>query len=206
MILIGQFDSPFVRRVGIALKLYGAAFEHRPWSTFGDADQIAPYNPLRRVPTLVLDDGAVLVETLAILDWLDETAGPTRALLPRTGPQRRDQLQICALAGGLCDKAVALIYERALHEATSQTWIERCRDQVRDALATLETRRGAGAFIWGDGPGHADIALACALRFVTDAHPGLFDPQNYPALARHLNACEALPVFGEISQPFIPPA
>ena len=54
MILIGQYDSPFVRRVGIALRLYGMPFEHRPWSTFGDADWIAPINPLRRVPTLVL--------------------------------------------------------------------------------------------------------------------------------------------------------
>jgi glutathione S-transferase len=55
MFLIGQYDSPFVRRVAIALRLYGLPFEHRPWSTFGDADKIAPYNPLRRVPTLVLD-------------------------------------------------------------------------------------------------------------------------------------------------------
>ena len=57
MILIGQYDSPFVRRVAIAMRLYGVAFEHRPWSTFGDGDKIAPHNPLRRVPTLVLDSG-----------------------------------------------------------------------------------------------------------------------------------------------------
>ena len=50
-------------RVAIALRLYGYAYEHRPWSTFGDADRIAPLNPLRRVPTLVLDDGEVLIES-----------------------------------------------------------------------------------------------------------------------------------------------
>ena len=71
MILIGQFDSPFVRRVAIAMRLYGIAFEHKPWSTFGDADKIAPYNPLRRVPTLVLDDGEALIESAMILDYLD---------------------------------------------------------------------------------------------------------------------------------------
>ena len=54
MILIGQYDSPFVRRVAIAMRLYGLAYEHRPWSTFGDADKLAAFNPLRRVPTLVL--------------------------------------------------------------------------------------------------------------------------------------------------------
>ena len=72
MILIGQYNSPFVRRVAIALRLYGIAYEHRPWSTFGDAERIAPFNPLRRVPTLVLDDGEALIESGAILDYLDE--------------------------------------------------------------------------------------------------------------------------------------
>src|SRR5438477_707985 len=85
MILIGQYDSPFVRRVAIALRLYGLAFEHRPWSTFGDADKIAPYNPLRRVPTLVLDDGEALIESTIILDYLDELVGEAKAMLPRGG-------------------------------------------------------------------------------------------------------------------------
>jgi glutathione S-transferase len=78
MILIGQYDSPFVRRVAIALDLYGHVFEPRPWSTFGDGDKIAPYNPLRRVPTLVLDDGEALIESTAILDTLDELADRKR--------------------------------------------------------------------------------------------------------------------------------
>src|SRR5258708_15668837 len=61
MILIGQYDSPFVRRVAIALRLYGLPFEHRPWSTFGDGDKIAPFNPLRRVPPPVPRRGAALL-------------------------------------------------------------------------------------------------------------------------------------------------
>ena len=71
MILIGQYDSPFVRRVGIALTLYGMAFEHRPWSSFGDADRLRAFNPLTRVPTLVLDDGFVLIDSHLMLDYLD---------------------------------------------------------------------------------------------------------------------------------------
>jgi len=90
MILIGQYDSPFVRRVGIALGTYGLAFEHRPWSVWGDAEKIAAHNPLRRVPTLLLDDGTALVETFAILDTIDELVPAQRALLPRSGPARRD--------------------------------------------------------------------------------------------------------------------
>ena len=75
MILIGQYDSPFVRRVGIALTLYGIPFEHRPWSVSGETDLIRPYNPLTRVPTLVLDNGEVLIESHSILDYLDSLAG-----------------------------------------------------------------------------------------------------------------------------------
>jgi glutathione S-transferase len=71
MILIGQYDSPFVRRVGIALTLYELPFTHEPWSTFGDAEKIKRYNPLIRVPTLVLDNGEVLIESHSILDYLD---------------------------------------------------------------------------------------------------------------------------------------
>ena len=82
MILIGQYDSPFVRRVGIALTLYGLPFEHRPWSTFGDAEKIRPYNPLTRVPTLVLDDGEVLIESHIILDYLDSLVPAERAMFP----------------------------------------------------------------------------------------------------------------------------
>src|SRR5450631_4151679 len=107
MILIGQYDSPFVRRVAIALRLYGLHFEHRPWSTFGDADKIAPYNPLRRVPTLVLDDGEALIESTAILDFLDELVGSDRAMIAERGPERRHHLKICALGSGLGDKAVS---------------------------------------------------------------------------------------------------
>jgi len=114
MFLIGQYDSPFVRRTAIALKLYGIAFEHRPWSTFGDADKIAPYNPLRRVPTLVLDNGEALIESTAILDYLDELVGEARAMIATRGPERRKHLKICALATGLGDKSVSLVYERVL--------------------------------------------------------------------------------------------
>ena len=60
MILIGQYDSPFVRRVGIAMTLYGLVFEHRPWSVFGDAEKIRAFSPLTRVPTLVLEGGDYL--------------------------------------------------------------------------------------------------------------------------------------------------
>jgi glutathione S-transferase len=208
MILIGQYDSPFVRRVAIALRLYDIVYEHRPWSTFGDADKIAPFNPLRRVPTLVLDNGESLIESAAILDYLDECVGPSRAMIAPDGDARRHGFKVCALGTGLADKAVSLIYERVLHQATSEQWIARCRTQIADVLTALETSRAAGTarFWFGETIGHADITVACALRFTREAHPGLFDEQRWPALAAHASLCENRSEFREIVQPFQPPA
>src|SRR6202012_5765441 len=141
MFLIGQYDSPFVRRVAIAMRLYGIAYEHKPWSAFGEGDRIAPFNPLRRVPTLVLDSGEALIESGAILDYLDERVGPARAMIAGSGEARRHALKVCALASGLADKAVSLIYERVLHETTSAQWTERCRTQIADVLTALEADR-----------------------------------------------------------------
>ncbi len=197
MILIGQYDSPFVRRVAIALKLYELPYEHWPWSTFGDADKIAEYNPLRRVPTLVLHSGEVLIESMAILDYLDEWVGPGKAMI----------LEICALATGLADKAVSLLYERVLRKKESKVWVERCEMQIGGVLDALEKARAAIAkpFWFGEQIGHGDIAVACVLRFTGEAHPQLFDATRYPALAAHAAHCEALPAFQEIVQPLAPP-
>jgi glutathione S-transferase len=140
MILIGQYDSPFVRRVGIALTLYGRPFEHRPWSTFGDADKIRPYNPLTRVPTLVLDNGEVLIESHLILDYLDSLVAADRRMFPTHEPARRQALKIAALATGLGDKAVGLFYEKVLHETVSDLWVERCRKQIRGAMGRTGSR------------------------------------------------------------------
>jgi glutathione S-transferase len=208
MILIGQYDSPFVRRVGIALVLYGLPFEHRPWSTFSDADKIRPYNPLTRVPTLVLDDGDVLPDSPSILDYIDGRVPLERALLPRVEPARHRALAVAALATGLADKAVSLFYEKRMHEKVSDAWIARCRTQVAGALATLESDRAgrSGPYWFGDNIGHADIAVACALRFVAEAHPDLLSLSDYAALAAHARRCESLPAFQQIQQAFIPPA
>ncbi|WP_375312518.1 glutathione S-transferase family protein [Bradyrhizobium sp. A5] len=207
MFLIGQYDSPFVRRVAIALRLYGLAFEHRPWSTFGDADKIAAFNPLRRVPTLVLDDGEALIESMFILDYLDELVGPEKAMLPRGGAERRKHLRICALASGLGDKAVSLLYERVLRKEQLALWVERCQAQIGDVLKALEAERAkvTTPYWLGDRIGHADIVVACVVRFTREAHPQLFDATVYPALAAHAEHCEALAPFREIVQPLAPP-
>lgn len=208
MILIGQYDSPFVRRVAIAMRLYGIGFAHRPWSTFSDRAKVQAYNPLVRVPTLVLDDGTVLIESHMILDYLDEQVGAERALFPSAGTARRDALQIAARATGMADKAVGLFYEQRMHAQVSEAWVERCRAQVVAVARALEADRArqTGAWWFGERPGHADIAVAVALRFIGEAHPDLVPAQQFPLLARHAAQLEATPAFQEIAQPFAPPS
>lgn len=208
MILIGQFDSPFVRRVGVAARLYGLTFEHRPWSAFGDAGKLSEINPLTRVPTLVADDGEALIDSAAILDHFDESVGEARALIARRGPARRAALRRIALACGAGDAAVSLFYELRMHAAPAGDFVARRRGQAARGFAVLERDKAAAAtpFWFGDSPGHDDIAAACVWRFAQEALPGLIDPIRHPALAALSARSEALPAFAACEQAFVPPA
>lgn len=203
MILIGQYDSPFVRRVGVALKCYALPFEHRAWSVWGDRDKIRDYSPLCRVPVLVLSDGTALSESFVILEAIDELVGPERALLPRSGPVRREGLRIAALCTGICDKGVSLLYGSLQLMQPSVQWQERCKLQIGSTLQVLEAERAVrhSPHWLGESLSHADVAFACAFRFLQEAQPSLVEASRYPSLAAHAARCEALPEFREISLP-----
>lgn len=207
MILIGMFDSPYVRRVAISMTLLGIAFEHRNWSVGRDFDRIREFNPQGRVPTLVLDDGEVLTESTMILDHLDQVAGPQRALLPASSRERRQAQSIIALATGAVDKGILIVMERIFRPADKhhEPFLERCRRQVHGALAELDARCAARPAPWlvGDAIGQADITLACYANYLRDAVP--FDLSPYPALLAHCERCEALPVFRQFCVPFDAP-
>jgi len=194
MILIGQFDSPFVRRVGIALTVYGMAFEHRPWSVFGNADQIRVYNPLMRVPTLVLDDGDVLVCSATIIDYLDGLVAPDCRLFPIVEPDRHRALAVAALGTGLADKAVSLFYERRLHQETSDIWVDRCRRQIDGVLEASRPdapvrRRPTGSGACPDMPTSRWQRLSgLSPRPTRGSSPGAPTPRS-PLLPREWKRC-----------------
>jgi glutathione S-transferase len=127
-------------------------------------------------------------------------------MMAERGDLRRRQLRICALGSGLADKSVSLIYERVLRKEQLALWVERCQAQIGGVLEMLEKERETVAtpYWFGDRIGHADIMIACALRFTGEAHPHLFDAR-YPALQAHAARCEALPPFQEILQRLDPP-
>lgn len=208
MQLIGQFDSPFVRRVGIALELYGLVYEHLPYSTFGDWQRFAAHNPLRRVPALVLNSGEALIDSGAILDHLDEVHGRDHALIAASGLQRRAALRRIATATGISEKAVGYFYARLFSDRLDPLFVTRSEEQIRAGLAALDAACADRSSGWwfGDGPGHDDIAVACTARHTSEAYPDLVRLAEYPALAEHCARAEGLEVFRKISQPFIPPS
>ena len=193
MILIGQYDSPYVRRVAVSLRVLGIAHEQAPHSVFRDFDAVREANPLGRVPALILDSGETLIESSAILDWLDEAAGPTRALLPREGAARRQALRRIGLATGINDKGVFLALETYVRPAALRwpDWIARTRAQITGALAALEAEP------WPEAAplDQVRITTACTYRYMRLCAPDLVAQGRYPALDALSRRCEALGAF-----------
>jgi glutathione S-transferase len=193
MILVGQYDSPFVRRVAVSMRILGVTYAHDTRSVFGDFDAMRRINPLGRIPSLVLDDGETLIDSTAILDWLDQSVGRERALVPTTGPERRRVLRRLALATGVIEKAGAATYERLIRPAASRwpEWIERCRTQAAGAIESL----AAESWPIDARPDQAEITTTCMIRYVRMTDPELIPPGRYPALDALSARCEARPEF-----------
>ena len=196
MILVGQYDSPYVRRVAISLKLAGMGFTRDTRSVFADADEMRRINPLGRIPSLVLDDGEVLIDSGAILDYIDEMLGPERSLLPARGASRRQALRIVALATGAIDKAGAASYERMLRpqETIYTPWIDRCLTQLASALAALDALSLTPWYL-GARPMQPDITAGTMLGYLQLRVADAFPAGRYPKLESLSTACEALPEF-----------
>jgi len=193
MILVGQYDSPFVRRVAISLRVLGFSYEHDTRSVFGDFEAMRTINPLGRIPSLILPSGETLIDSTAILDWLDETVGPERALLPRASAERRRALRLIALATGTQDEIGAVGFERTMRPAPYRwpAWIDRCRIQGSGGLAALD------AEAWPpDAPlDQAQITTACVFRWAQLGAPDLVPPGRYPRLDALSARLEARPEF-----------
>ena len=210
MLLIGMFDSPFVRRVAVTLKLLGLKFEHANWSVGKDFERIREYNPLGRVPTLVLPSGEKLFESAAILDYLDELVGPERALLPAAGPERRQALNLIAMATGAADKGVLQLYEGVFRPESKrhQPWLDRLRLQMGSSLAAIDRymgERGVAQWLVGKRMTQADVTAVCAFTFLNDSLRVASDVVMFQSLATLAARCEALPAFSETRLPFFAP-
>lgn len=196
MILVGRYASPFVRRVGVSLQWLGVPYEHKVLSTAKDVEAIRAFNPMAKVPVLVMDDGEHLVDSSAILDTVLEGI-PGQRLLPASGPERRRILQICAVMTNALDKAIQIIYEpmKRPAEKVHEPYLESLRDQVRAGLFMLEAIAARGGLPGGERSTLADITVAVGWRFLTRTMPQVADHLHYPHLAGLSARSEPLPAF-----------
>lgn len=191
-----MLDSPYVRRVAIALRLLGLPFEHRSISVFSTFAQFQQINPVVKAPTLVCNDGVCLMDSTLILDYAESLAAPGRSLVPTEPAARRRDLQLLGLALAACEKTVQIVYEHNLRPAEKQhaPWLDRVGGQLAAAYAGLEAEL-ARAPLRVDALSHAGITAAVAWGFTQMLLPGRLDAAAHPVLADFAAQAEQLPVF-----------
>src|SRR5258705_9905799 len=141
MVLVGMLDSPYVRRCAVSMKLMGVPFEHRPVSVFRHFESFRAINPVVKAPSLVCDDGTVLMDSTLILEYAENLAAPRRSLMPAGTSERRRALRVIGLALAACEKGIQIIYERNLRPAEKlhQPWVSRVTGQLLAAYNALES-------------------------------------------------------------------
>lgn len=197
MRLIGMLDSPYVRRVAISLRLLDLPFTHDQVSVFRHFDEFAAINPVVKAPSLVLDDGIVLMDSSLILEHAERLAAPA-TLAPATTLAHARAQRIVGLALAAADKSVQIEYERKLRPAEKQhqPWLDRIAGQLAAAYRLLEAEIGThDSWLFGDRPLQADVTSAVAFRFTSEIVPDAVDPAAFPRLAALSARAEATDAF-----------
>lgn len=163
MKLIGTYVSPFARRVAAALVSRSITYEHEDLNGYANPARARELNPVGKVPVLVLDDGERLVDSAAILDHLNELAGPGNALMPSRGPARRSVLRLSAIAATLLEQTTAHYFEQQRAACAQPELLERYRLQIAGGLKALDDASGPTGPI---GPKPLDVATISAVVVV----------------------------------------
>lgn len=200
MQLIGMLDSPYVRRTAICMKLLGLPFEHRSLSVFRTFDEFSAINPVVKAPTLVTDDGTVLMDSTLILQYLESLVDPAQRLVPVDPAEHLRALRLTGLALAACEKSVQLVYERELRpsEKRHAPWTDRVRTQVHGAFQALEKELAqVPVLATPDGIGEHGVAIAVAWRFHQMMLPEVDFSAEFPEVVNFSAQAEALPAFRE---------
>jgi glutathione S-transferase len=199
MKLIGMLDSPYVRRVGITMRLSGLGFGHAAISVFRGFDEFQAINPVVKAPTLVCDDGTVLMDSTLMLEYIEALSG--RRFTPRSPAPLARELRLVGLALAACEKTAQIVYERGLRPAEKrhEPWVERVSGQLDAAYRALEAELAAQPLATAEADlGQAAITVAVAWTFTQFVLPEVVPADRFPRLVAHAAACEALPVFRAI--------
>lgn len=197
MKLVGMLDSPYVRRVAVSLQLLGLRFEHQSLSVFRTFDQFRRINPVVKAPTLVCDDGMVLMDSTLILEYAEAVARP-RSLMPAGIDELRRALRVIGLALAACDKSVQIIYEREQRpqEKAHEPWVARVSGQLVAAYGELEREVARRPPSLGRGDvTQAAVTAAVAWHFTQQTLPEIVPAPQFPALGALSAQAEALAEF-----------
>ena len=198
MQLIGMLDSPYVRRVAVSLQLLGVRFQHQSLSVFSTYAQFQKINPVVKAPTVVCDDGTVLMDSTLILQYAETLAAAGRSLAPADRAALLQSLHLTGVALAACDKSVQMVYECKLRpdDKQHQPWITRVTEQLHAALAVLERELAQRPLAVSSGSiDQAGVAIAITWYFVQQMLPDVVDAADYPTLAAFSRQAEALPEF-----------
>lgn len=184
MKLVATFTSPFARKVRVVLAEKKIDYELVVDSPWVEGNTVADYNPLGKIPVLVLDDDTTLYDSRVIVEYLDNVA-PNNRLIPQPNRERIAVRRWEALADGVCDAAAAEFLEakRPKNEC-SQDWIDRQRVKVQRSLEAMSEELGENAWCHGNGLTLADIATGCALGYLLFRFPDIEWRETHPNLGR----------------------
>jgi len=199
--LIATLTSPYARKVRIALaekKIEYTLVSDSPWTP---GNTVAQFNPLGKIPVLVMDDGSRLFDSRVIVEYLD-TVSPVSRLIPEPSRQRIAVKRWEALADGICDAAAAVLLEkkRPLRQQ-SKDWIARQEEKVALGVNELAKELGDKAWCAGEAYSLADIAVGCALGYLDLRQPEFAWRTEYPGLARLGDKLAQRPSFAETVPP-----
>jgi glutathione S-transferase len=197
MKLIGTLTSPYTRKARIVLAEKKIDYEFVIDSPNADDSSVPTYNPLARIPVLVLDDDTAIFDSPVIVEYLDNLS-PNNTLYPRPNRERIEVKRWEALSDGLMDAAVGIRTESLRPQAQrSGERIEREHKVIDGALAMMKRELGGNHWCMGTPFSFADVAVGCALGYLDFRFPEIDWRSRHTTLARLYEQLLLRPSFAE---------
>lgn len=193
MRLIGMLDSPYVRRVSISLDYLHIPFEHEAVSVFSTFEKFQRINPVVKAPSLICDDGEVLMDSSLILQFAEATMAKGASLWSRDAQTMQHEFRIVGLALAACEKSVQIVYERNLRPASAQyePWMARVRGQLLAAYTALEELLKMQPELVATSRSQAAITAAVAWQFTQSMLAEIVPAAAHPVLCALSSRMEA---------------
>jgi glutathione S-transferase len=203
MKLIGALTSPYVRKVRVVMAEKKLDFELVLTDVIASED-ILKYNPLGKVPCLVMEGGEAVFDSRVIVEYLD-TLSPVGKLIPASGRERAEVRTWEALADGLLDAAILVrmehIFPGRSEAQRSPAWVDRQMGKVDSALEAMAKGLGDKAWCAGNHFSLADVALGCALGYLDFRFPQVDWRGAHPNLARLVDKLDKRASFADTRPP-----